>query len=149
WCTVVPGLVAPSLDFGYQMANTVDLLRRCVEITAPANLTMVLEALNKRDHPRLFLTAIAQGYELCRAVNSPFCKLLYDLYHQQVSEGNLIPNLDRAWSEIAYVQVGDNPGRCEPGTGEVNFGNVFRHLHQKGYAGILGMEHGAAQGGKD
>jgi hydroxypyruvate isomerase len=148
WCTVVPGLIDPQLDFGYQMANTIELLRRCAEITGKANLTMVLEPLNFRDHPRLFLTKVAQAYEICRAVDSPFCKILDDLYHQQVTEGNLIPNLDRAWSEIAYVQVGDNPGRCEPGTGEINYRNVFRHLHGKGFTGILGMEHGNAQQGK-
>lgn len=149
WCTVVPGLIDPRLDHGYQMANTIELLRRCAEIAATGELTMVLEPLNKRDHPRLFLTTIAQGYELCRAVDSPFCKVLDDLYHQQVTEGNLIDNLDRAWSEIAYVQIGDNPGRCEPGTGEIHFRNVFRHIHGKGYAGILGMEHGKSRGGKD
>lgn len=148
WCTVVPGLVEPRLDHGFQMANTVDLLRRCAEITAPAELTMVLEPLNKRDHPNLFLTGIAQAYEICRAVASPWCKILDDLYHQQVTEGNLILNLDRAWSEIAYFQIGDNPGRQEPGTGEINYRNIARHLHQKGYQGILGMEHGNAQAGK-
>jgi len=149
WCTVVPGLVDHRLDHGYQMANTIDLLRRCAEITGKANLTMVLEPLNFRDHPQLFLTKVAQGYEICRAVNSPFCKVLDDLYHQQITEGNLIPNLDRAWTEIAYLQVGDNPGRKEPGTGEINYRNVFRHVHQKGFTGIVGMEHGKSQGGKE
>jgi len=149
WCTVVPGLVDHRLEFGYQMANTVELLRRCVEVVGPAGLTMVLEPLNFRDHPRLFLTKIAQGYEICRGVDSPHCKILDDLYHQQVTEGNLIPNIDKAWSEIGYFQVGDNPGRCEPTTGEVNFHNVFRHIHGKGFTGIVGMEHGNSRGGKD
>lgn len=149
WCTVVPGLVDHRLDYGYQIANCVELLKRCAAICEPAKLTMVLEPLNFRDHPRLFLTKIAQGFEICRAVGSPACKVLDDLYHQQVTEGNLIPNLDRAWSEIAYFQIGDNPGRCEPGTGEVNFRNIFRHLHSKGYAGILGMEHGKATDSKE
>ena len=134
---------------GYQMANTIDLLRRCAEIAGKANLTMVLEPLNRRDHPQLFLTGVPQGYEICRGVNSPFCKILDDLYHQQITEGNLIPNLDRAWSEIAYIQTGDNPGRREPWTGEINYLNVFRHIHQKGFTGIVGMEHGKSQGGKE
>lgn len=149
WCTVVMGLVEPRLEYGYQMANAIELLRRCADVAAAGELVMVLEALNKRDHPRLFLTTIAQGYELCRAVDSPSCKILDDLYHQQVTEGNLIENLDRAWSEIGYFQIGDNPGRCEPGSGEINYRNVFRHIHDKGYTGILGMEHGNAQGGKE
>ncbi len=151
WCTVVPGTIDPRQDQGYQTANVIDLLKRCCDVIEQqqSDLVMVLEALNRRDHPNLFLTKIAQGYEICRAVGSKHCKLLDDLYHQQVSEGNLIPNIDRAWDEIAYFQVGDNPGRNEPGTGEVNFKNVFRHIHGKGFRGIVGMEHGNAEGGKD
>jgi hydroxypyruvate isomerase len=74
---------------------------------------------------------------------------LYDAYHQQITEGNLIPNLDAAWDEIAYLQVADHPGRNEPTTGEVNYRNVFAHLHEKGYNGIIGMEHGASGEGAD
>jgi len=110
---------------------------------------MVLEPLNnRRDHPNQFLTHTAQAYEICRAVDSPACKILYDVYHQQITEGNLIPNLDAAWEEIAYVQVADNPGRNEPTTGEINFQNVFAHLHEKGYEGVVGMEHGASGDGE-
>ena len=64
------------------------------------------------------------------------------MYHQQITEGNLIPNIDRAWDEIPYFQLGDNPGRNEPWTGEINYRNVFKFLHEKGYDGIVGMEHG-------
>ena len=149
WCTVVPGTVDPRQDMGYQTANAVALLSQCAEITGEADLTMVLEPLNFRDHPRLFLTKMAQGYAICRAVSSKHCKILDDLYHQQITEGNLIPNIDRSWDEIAYFQVGDNPGRREPGTGEINYKNVFRHIHRKGFSGIVGMEHGKSQGGKE
>ena len=68
--------------------------------------------------------------------------------HQQVTEGNLIPNMDKAWEEIAYFQVGDNPGRKEPTTGEINYLNVFKHIHEKGFTGIIGMEHGNSKPGK-
>lgn len=150
WCTVVPGNYDPGVEPSYQTANVVENLKRAAEICEPAGLVMVLEALNPwRDHPGLFLTKIPQAYQICRAVGSPSCKILDDLYHQQVTEGNLIPNIDRAWSEIAYFQVGDNPGRREPGTGEVNFRNVFRHIHEKGFTGVVGMEHGKANGGVD
>ena len=150
WCTVVPGCYATGLEWDYQTANVVTNLRRAAEIAAEGNLTMVLEPLNAwRDHPGLFLTKIPQAFQLCRAVASPYCKILDDLYHQQITEGNLIPNLERAWSEIAYFQVGDNPGRNEPGTGEVNFGNVFRRIRELGFTGIVGMEHGASRGGKE
>lgn len=149
WCTVVPGTIDPRQEPGYQTANCIDLLRRCADLCAASGLVMVLEPLNFRDHPSLFLTKIAQGFQICRAVAHPCCKLLDDLYHQQVHEGNLIENLDRAWDEIAYYQVGDNPGRNEPGTGEVNYRNVFAHLQQKGFAGIVGMEHGNRGGGRE
>jgi hydroxypyruvate isomerase len=110
---------------------------------------MVLEPLNFRDHPNLFLTRIPQAYQVCRAVNSPACKILFDIYHQQIQEGNLIPNMDAAWSEIAYLQIGDNPGRREPTTGEINYKKVFEHVKAKGFTGILGMEHGNARAGKE
>jgi hydroxypyruvate isomerase len=149
WMTVVPGTVAPNLHPGYQNAHVIDALRRAAEIFEPHGLVMVLEPLNFRDHPSLFLTDIGQGYQICRAVNSPACKILFDMYHTQIQEGNLIPNIDQAWSEIGYFQIGDNPGRNEPTTGEINYRKVFRHIKDKGFKGILGMEHGNSQGGKD
>ena len=143
WCTVVPGCVDRRLAPEYQAANVIDNLKRCAEICETAGLVMVLEPLNTlRDHPGLFLTKIPQAYMICEAVDSPSCAILDDLYHQQITEGNLIPNIDAAWARIAYFQVGDNPGRKEPGTGEINYRNIFRHLRAKGYKGLIGMEHG-------
>lgn len=149
WCTVVPGPHDPRMDWGYQTANVIECLRVMADVAEPANLTMVLEPLNPRDHPGMFLTKVAQAFEICRAVNSPSVKIPDDLYHQQITEGNLIPNIDRAWSEIAYFQVGDNPGRNEPTTGEINYRNVFKHIHGKGFSGIVGMEHGNARPGRE
>lgn len=150
WCTVVPGQYSTRDPWEYQTANVIENLRRCAEICEPSGLVMVLEPLNPwRDHPGLFLTRIPQAYQICRAVGSPSCKILDDLYHQQITEGNLIPNLDRAWSEIAYFQVGDNPGRKEPTTGEINYKNIFEHIHEKGFDGVVGMEHGNSKPGKE
>jgi len=150
WMTVVMGDLAPRLEMDYQTANAVESLRRAAEIFEPHGLIMVLEPLNPfRDHPGMFLSKIPQAYLICRAVDSPSCKILFDIYHQQITEGNLIPNIDMAWDEIAYFQIGDNPGRDEPTTGEINYKNVFRHIHSKGYTGILGMEHGNSQGGAE
>lgn len=148
WMTVVPGHLDLRVNMGYQTANVVDKLRRASEILEPVGLVMVLEPLNFRNHPGLFLAKIAQAFEICRAVNSPSCKILDDLYHQQVQEGNLIPNIDRAWDEIAYFQIGDNPGRQEPTTGEINYKNVFQHIHDKGFRGVMGMEHGNSRPGR-
>lgn len=150
WMTVVPGLTHARLDPGYQTAHLVESLKRAAAILEPHGLVIVIEPLNnRRDHPGQFLTHIAQAYEICQAVGSPACKILFDLYHQQITEGNLIPNIDLAWEEIGYFQIGDNPGRKEPGTGEVNWRNVFRHIAEKGYRGILGMEHGNSKPGKE
>lgn len=149
WMTVVPGVIEPRLEPGYQTAYVIEALRRGAEIFEPHGLVMVLEPLNYRDHPNLFLNKIAQAYMICRAVNSPACKILDDLYHQQIHEGNLIPNIDAAWSEIAYFQIGDNPGRREPTTGEINYKNVFKHIASKGFTGVMGMEHGNAKPGKE
>jgi hydroxypyruvate isomerase len=71
------------------------------------------------------------------------------MYHQQITEGNIIPNIEKAWEEVAYFQVGDNPGRKEPTTGEINYQNIFRHIHSKKYEGIIGMEHGNSKPGKE
>ncbi len=142
WMTVVPGHVDLRLSMGYQTAHVVESLKQASAILEPHNLTMVLEPLNFRDHPGLFLTKSPQAYEICKAVDSPACKILFDIYHQQIQEGNLIPNMEASWDEIAYVQIGDNPGRKEPTTGEINYTNVFKFIHSKGFKGVLGMEHG-------
>lgn len=149
WMTVVPGFVDLRKDMGYQTANVVESLKRASEILEPHGLVMVLEPLNPFNHPGMFLTKVSQGFEICKAVGSPACKILDDLYHQQITEGNLIPNMDNAWEEIGYFQIGDNPGRKEPTTGEIHYKNIFRHIHEKGFTGILGMEHGNAQPGKE
>ena len=150
WCTVVPGRFDLGLEWDYQTANVIDNLKRCAEICEPAGLIMVLEPLNAwRDHPGLFLTKVPQAYLICKAVGSPSCKILFDMYHQQITEGNIIPNINRAWDEVAYFQVGDNPGRKEPTTGEMNYRNIFRHIHSKGFKGVIGMEHGNSKPGKE
>jgi len=149
WMTVVPGFVDLRQDIGYQTAHVIEAMRRACEILEPHDLVMVMEVLNFRDHPGLFLNKVSQAYEICRAVDSPSCKILDDLYHMQIHEGNLIPNIDLAWEEIGYFQTGDNPGRKEPTTGEINYRNVFKHIYEKGYTGIIGMEHGNSIPGKE
>ncbi len=148
WMTVVPGHVDLHLNKSYQTANVIETLRQASAILEPHGLTMVLEPLNFRDHPGLFLSESPQAYEICRAVDSPSCKILFDIYHQQIQEGNLIPNIEACWNEIAYFQIGDNPGRNEPTSGEINYKNVFKYIHSKGFNGVLGMEHGNSEKGK-
>jgi hydroxypyruvate isomerase len=147
WATVVPGNFTRNLPMGIQTGNVIEVLKRGAEILEPHKLTMVLEPLS--DNPDLFLRHSDQSYMICRAVDSPSCKILFDMYHMQRNEGNMIKNMDLCWSEIAYLQIGDNPGRKEPGTGEVNYANIFEHLRKKNYKGVLGMEHGNFHPGKE
>jgi hydroxypyruvate isomerase len=147
WVTVVPGDFERNLPIGIQTGHVIDGLKRGAEILEPHGIIMVLEALS--DSPNLFLRTTDQAYEICRGVNSPSCKVLYDTYHMQKNEGNLIKNIELAWNEIAYFQIGDNPGRNEPTTGEINYKNVFKYIYNKGYRGIMGMEHGNSKPGKE
>jgi hydroxypyruvate isomerase len=147
WMTVVPGNYERSLSYDIQLAHIITALKRGAAILEPHGLVMVLEPLS--DNPDLFLRHSDQTFMICKAVGSPSCKILYDIYHMQRNEGDIIANLNKCWEEIGYIQIGDNPGRNEPTTGEINYRNVFRHIHKKGYKGILGMEHGIAKPGKE
>jgi hydroxypyruvate isomerase len=151
WVTVVPGDFERNLPIGIQTGHVIDALRRGAEILEPAGLVMVLEPLS--DSPNLFLRTSDQTYEICRAVNSPACKILFDIYHMQKNEGHIIPHIDWCWNEIGYFQIGDNPGRKEPTTGEINYQNIFKHVHKKmrdtNRDFIFGMEHGNAFPGKE
>jgi hydroxypyruvate isomerase len=140
WMTVVPGGFERKLPIGIQDANVIEALRRGAEILEPHGLVMVLEPLS--DSPDLYLRTSEQTYLICKGVNSPSCKILYDIYHMQKNEGNLITNIDLTWDEIPYFQIGDNPGRKEPTTGEINYKNVFKHIYNRGFTGVMGMEHG-------
>ncbi len=147
WMTVVPGNYERSLSHDIQTANVIMALRKGAEILEPHGLVMVLESLS--DNPDLFLRHTDQAFMICKAVNSSACKFLFDMYHMQRNEGNIINNINKVWDETGYFQIGDNPGRNEPGTGEMNYKNIFKHIYNKGYKGILGMEHGNVKPGKD
>jgi hydroxypyruvate isomerase len=151
WMTVVPGDFERNLPIGIQTGHVIDALRRGAEILEPHGLVMVLEPLS--DSPNLFLRTSDQTYEICRAVNSPSCKILFDIYHMQKNEGHIIPHINWCWSEIDYFQIGDNPGRKEPTTGEINYKNIFKYIHDRSKAEgkqfIMGMEHGNFHPGKD
>lgn len=147
WMTVVPGGFERNLPIGVQDANVIEALKRGAEIFEPHGLVMVLEPLS--DSPDLYLQNSDQTYMICKGVDSPSCKILYDIYHLQKTEGHLIHNMGLTWNEIAYIQIGDNPGRKEPTTGEINYKNVFKWIHEKGFDGVLGMEHGNSKPDKE
>ena len=145
--TVVPGDFDRNLPIGIQTGNVIEAIKRGTAILEPHGIVIVLEPLS--DNPDLFLRTPDQAYAICKAVGSPSCKILYDMYHVQRNQGNILPTLDLVYDDIGCFQIGDNPGRNEPGTGEMNYKNIFKHIYNKGYKGVLGMEHGNAIKGKD
>jgi hydroxypyruvate isomerase len=145
---IVPGRYDERMDWDYQTANVIENLKWCAGLCEPAGLVMVIEPLNPKDHPGLFLTKMAQADQIVRAVGSASCRIVMDIYHQQITEGNILPNIDACWNEIAAFHVGDTPGRNEPGTGELNYKSIFKHIHAKMYQGVLCMEHGSSLPGK-
>ena len=141
--TVVTGFMDRRVPEAIQTARVIDVMRRAGDIVAPHGLVLVMEPLNTRtNHPGVYMRSIAEGYAVARGANSPGVKILADLYHEQVQSGNLIPVMEACWSEIGYLQFGDNPGRKEPGTGEINYANIVRWLRARSYRGVIGMEHG-------
>ena len=147
--TIVTGFMDRKLPVDIQTARVIDVLRRAAEIYEPHGLVMVMEPLNTLvNHPGVFMSTVPQGYAVARAVDSPAIKILADLYHEQIQAGNLINTLDTCWDEIGYIQFGDNPGRNEPGSGEINYRNIVRWLRAKNFAGVIGMEHGNSVEGR-
>ncbi len=145
----VLGLADPRLSWDFQLANAIELTKRLMDIYQPEGITMVIEPMNhKIDHPGMFLHTVSQAYALVKGVDSSHVKILFDIYHVQIQEGNIIPTLELAWDEVGYFQLGDTPGRNEPGTGEINYKNVLQFIHDRGYRGFAGLEHGTSISGK-
>jgi len=148
--TVTSGLAVPNLSFTEQTNNCIEALKRAGDIAGKTRMVLVLEPLNIRvDHAGYFVVFSDHAHQIVSAVNHPNVRILFDIYHQQISEGNVINHFRKYWDSIGYFQVGDVQGRREPETGEVNWKNVFKAIHEKGYEGILGMEHGLSVAGMD
>jgi hydroxypyruvate isomerase len=139
--TTVCGVPDRALPWAYQLANAIDNLRFCAQRAQEAGVTLILESTNRRAMPGTLLNSIKDAYLIVRSVACPALKLLFDVGHVQVEDGDLIKNMERCWDEVAYFQLADNPGRREPGSGEINFVNLLRRVYRKGYQGVLGMEH--------
>jgi len=128
-----------------QMANAVAALREAAPILEKNGITAVVEILNTYvDHAGYFLYYVRDGAELVDRVGSPNVKLLFDIYHTQIMEGNLISNIRAYIGRIGHFHVDDVPGRHEPGTGEINFRNVFKAIYELGdrFQGYVGLEYG-------
>jgi hydroxypyruvate isomerase len=148
WLIGVPGFEAPRVDRARQIANIVEVFKRAAGMLEPHGLIMVVEPVSWVDGG-LLIRDLADAFLLCKAVASPACKILCDVFHQQIQRGNLLDSMEQCWEEIAYFHIGDVPGRNEPSSGEINYQNVFGYLRAKGYQGLLGMEHGVAVPGRE
>jgi hydroxypyruvate isomerase len=125
---------------GVQRAASIETLKRAAEVLGAAGLTGVIEPIDRLENPSIDLDGVTEAFEIVRAVGSPRMKVLYDLYHEQRGQGNLIEKLEKNIDEVGLIHVADVPGRHEPGTGEVNYGNVYRTLARLQYRGVIAME---------
>ncbi len=139
---VTTGLEDKRISRAEQHANYVAALKAAAPFVEQAQLTLVLEPLNTRvDHPGYYLQTAKEGFEILDEVGSPSVKMLFDIYHHQIMEGNVIQDITKNISKIAHFHVADVPGRHEPGTGEINYANVFRAIAASGYQGFVGLEY--------
>ena len=125
---------------GVQKAMSIEALKRAADILGAAGLTAVIEPIDRLENPTIYLDGVTEAFEIVRAVGSPRVKVLYDLYHEQRGMGNLIEKLEKNIDEVGLIHVADVPGRHEPGTGEMNYGNVYRKLAELHYRGVIAME---------
>jgi hydroxypyruvate isomerase len=140
--SLTSGLSAAGKTFEEQRASLIEGIQRAADLVAAANLTLLIEPLNSLvDHPGCFLTSCVEGLKLVREINLPHLRLLFDLYHEQIMRGNLIRTLTEAAPYVAVFHVADNPGRNDPGTGEVDYPNVYKAIRKTGYTGYIGMEY--------
>jgi len=120
----------------------IEALKAGAKVVEPEGITLILEPLNVLvNHPKQLIVTSEHGARVIRAVGSPNVKMLFDVYHQQISEGNLTGNIRKYKDLIGYYQVADHPGRHEPGTGEIGWEYVFRRIDELGYQGWIGCEY--------
>ncbi|MFC3876679.1 L-dopachrome tautomerase-related protein [Winogradskyella maritima] len=149
YLTLLSGKSHPTMERQYQKANFIENLRVIAKEAEKAGLILGLEAINGKEFPGTFITKVTEAYEIVKAVNSPSIKLTFDMYHVQIENGNIINTFDQTFDEIAYIHMADNPGRSEPGTGEMNFVNILKHIYKSGYTGFIDMEHVSSIPGKE
>jgi hydroxypyruvate isomerase len=141
-----PGIIVLSgdriegLTHQEQHEACVEALKRGADIAAKDNITLLLENIDPEENPKYFLTSVAEGFEIIRKVDHPHVKFLYDFYHEQIAEGNLIEKLEKNIDYLGLVHIADVPGRHQPGTGEINYENIFRKLADLKYTRYAAME---------
>jgi len=137
---VLSGNVVPGKSHIDQHQSCIEGLKRAAEIAEKKDLTILLENIDLEENPRYYLWSVAEGFEIIRSVGHPRVKFLYDFFHEQVSEGNLIEKLEKNIAKVGLLHVADVPGRHEPGTGEINYTNIYKKLAALKYDRYLAME---------
>ena len=142
---VLTGNTVPGMTFEAQAQSCVDGLKALAAVIdgkkiggEPARL--LLENIDPEENPKYFLTSVARGFEIIKAVNHPQVQFCYDLFHEQIAEGNLIEKLEKNIQHVGLIHVADVPGRHKPGTGEINYANIFRKLQDLKYDRMVAME---------
>jgi len=134
------GNAVPGLSPVVMRANCIETLKRGGDIAAQNSIELLVENIDPEENPKYFLTSSADGFEIVRSVGNPHVKFLYDFFHEQIAEGNLIAKLGKNMDVIGLVHVADVPGRHEPGTGEIHYPNIYRKLGELGYDRYVAME---------
>ncbi|MEL7045273.1 MAG: TIM barrel protein [Pseudomonadota bacterium] len=145
--TLLSGRTLESLPWEYQTTNVIENLKYAGDVAERYGLILGLEPINSREWSGTFVTTVPHAHLIVQAVNHPNVRMIYDTYHAQIETGGIIEHMDAAWDSIDYIQIADAPGRNEPGTGEMNYERILRHLKDKGYAGTVGIEHGNSKPG--
>jgi hydroxypyruvate isomerase len=148
YVTTLSGPFDPQFDRDYQTTNMIENLKYCAELAESAGIILGLEPITSRWWHGTFMTTIPHAYLLVKAVNSPAIKLVFDTFQAQMETGNILENIDRTWDEIVCVQIADVPRRTEPTSGEVNYQAILKHIHAKGYTGLVEMEHSLSNPGR-
>jgi hydroxypyruvate isomerase len=144
-CIIMSGNVVPGMPREIQHQSCIDGLKRAAEVIegkqiAGKPVRLLLENIDPEENPRYYLQSVKEGFEIIRAVNHPQVQMLYDFYHEQIAEGNLIEKLEKNIQYLGLVHIADVPGRHRPGTGEINYLNIYKKLAELHYDKIVAME---------
>jgi hydroxypyruvate isomerase len=139
------GNTVPGMSVQDQQQSCVDGLKAAAKLVEGEKINgepvrVLLENIDPEENPKYFLTSVAMGFEIVKKVNHPQVQFLYDFFHEQISEGNLIEKLEKNIQYVGLVHIADVPGRHQPGTGEINYKNIFRKLAELKYNRIAAME---------
>lgn len=136
------------IPLGYQWAAAGENLRRMGAVAEKAGMMLVVEPVAHYRIPNMLFASMSDTYAILKTIDCPSVRLLFDVFHAQMQDGNIIDNMTRCWDMIAVIQAADTPGRFELGSGELNWPNILKFALDKGYRGLIGLEHGYANPGR-